>query len=61
MPSLFSFNPFLEARAGIKKIDRFLAQMRTRKFASEIYWPLTSLFLALNFIETLQEHLLSAA
>jgi hypothetical protein len=41
IPSLFWFDPFLEAKAEIKKkfVD-FLVQMRTRKFAFEINWPL---------------------
>ena len=42
MPSLFWFDPFLEAVGQKSKNSfvHFLGQMRTRKFASEIYWPL---------------------
>ena len=43
MIKCFDLNSFLEARAEIKKIIvRFLVQMRTRKFAFEIDWPLVS-------------------
>ena len=41
MPLFFWSDLFLEARAEIKNnFVRFLVQMRTRKFAFEINWPL---------------------
>ena len=41
MPSFSLFDPFLDARAEIKKYFLCnLAQMKTREFAFEIYWPL---------------------
>ena len=42
MPLFFWFHLLLEARAEIKKNNfiGFLVQMRTRKFAFEINWPL---------------------
>jgi hypothetical protein len=43
VPSFFWFDPFLEARAEIKKLFvRFLVQMSTRKFAFEIIWALVT-------------------
>ena len=38
MPSLFWFDPFLEARAGIRK--KFRSFFGSRKFAFKINWPL---------------------
>ena len=40
MPSFFWFDPFLRLGQNSKNnFVRFLEEMRTRKFASEIYWP----------------------
>ena len=43
MSHYFMIWPILEARAEIQKYFRsFLVQMKTLKFASEVYWPLKS-------------------
>ena len=41
LPYIFLIGPLLEARTGIQKyFCCFLVQMKTSKFAFEIYWPL---------------------
>ena len=44
MPSFFWFDPFLEAKAKIKKqICSFFGLNEERKFAFEIYYPLVGI------------------